>query len=128
MAERMAMTTQPATRLGVPQPRLDTSTSYPNLGSIDDIRGEIDDALKDAREFYIQDPDQVMQSISGHVARLIEISQQIRRIESGVRHLKAIRTDEVDQTVKDLLNLFQIHSRLLESRKLDYQITAGMGA
>jgi hypothetical protein len=110
-------------RQGIAPQGLDTSTKYKNIGSIDDVRGEIDDAHNDMRGFYLQDPDEVMRAVSGHLARLAEISKEIRRIEISARQWKAIRTNEVDPTMKDLMEQFQIHSRLQSVREMDFRVS-----
>lgn len=110
-------------RQGVTPQGLDTSKKYPNIGSIDDVRQEIDDAFGDIRLFYQQEPDEVMRLVSGHLARLAEISKEIRRIESTARQWKPIRTNELDPTVDELWRQFQIASRLLTVRELDFKVS-----
>lgn len=112
-------------RQGVAAPGLDTTQKYPRIGSIDDIRQEVDDAHADMRNFYQQEPDEVMRLVSGHLARLVEISKEIRRIEGTVRQLKAIRTNEIDPAMQALFQQFQIHSRLESVRETDFKV-AGM--
>lgn len=113
----------PPPRQGVPAAGMDTTTKYGLAGSIDDIRGEIDDAFDDMRQYYMQEPDEVMRSVSGHLARLAEVAKEVRRLENGVRQLKAVRTNEIEPTMKDLWEQYQIASRLLESRKIDFAIS-----
>lgn len=114
----------PPPRQGVVPTAIDTTHRYARIGSIDEVRSEIDDAFTDMRDFYISEPDEVMRKVSGHLARLAEISKEIRRVENGpARQLKAIRTNEIDPTMKDLWEQYQIASRLLESRKIDFAIS-----
>ena len=123
MGDKIEMRSAP--RQGVAAPSLDTTTKYPNIGSIDDIRQEVDDAHGDMRNFYQQEPDEVMRLVSGHLARLAEISKEIRRIEGTVRQLKSIRTNEIDPAMQSLFQQFQIHSRLESVRETDFRV-AGM--
>lgn len=126
IAMRGAAAAAPSTpRQGVAAPGLDTTTKYPNIGSIDDIRQEVDDAHADMRGFYNQEPDEVMRLVSGHLARLVEISKEIRRIEGTVRQLKTVRTNEIDPAMQALFQQFQIHSRLESVRETDFRV-AGM--
>lgn len=130
MGEKIAMrvptpSAAPAARQGVAPQALDTTHQYPRIGSIDDIRQEVDDAHNDMRKFYQQEPDEVMRLVSGHLARLVEISKEIRRIEGTARHLKAIRTNEIDPAMQALFQQFQIHSRLESVRETDFRV-AGM--
>ena len=131
MSEKLAMrpggSDEQAQRQGVTPAGLDTTTKYANIGSIDDVRGEIDDAYEDMRRFYEQEPDEVMRLVSGHLARLTEISKEIRRIEMTVRQWKAIRTNEIDPAVDALFQQFQIHSRLQSVREMDWKV-AGMNS
>jgi len=130
MGEKIAMRGGPGApatppRQGVPAPGIDTTHKYPNIGSIDDVRQEVDDAHGDMRNFYQQEPDEVMRLVSGHLARLAEISKEIRRIEGVARQLKPIRTNEIDPTMQALFQQFQIHSRLESVRETDFKV-AGM--
>lgn len=113
-------------RQGVaPQP-IDTSAQLPHgLGSIDAIREEVNDAYEDMRQFYADEPDDVMRKVSGHLARLGEIRKDIVRIEGATRQLKPIRTGEVEPAIEDLWKQYQIASRLLEVRKMDLQVMGG---
>lgn len=127
MSEKLEMraTTQGTTRQGVPAQPVDTTHRYPAVGSIDDVRSEIDDAWGDIREFYQEEPDDVMRMCSGHMARLGEISKDIRRIESSAPALKRLRAQELEHTIDELWKQYQIASRLQSVREMDWKMTAG---
>lgn len=134
MGEKIAMRSsegQPVAspRQGVPPPAAAASTSqkFPRIGSIDDVRVEMDHAITDARQYYQWEPDEVMRSVSGHLARLVEISQEIRRIEGSARQWKPVRTNEIDPLMKDLWDQFQIHSRLQSVREMDFRVSGMNG-
>jgi chaperonin cofactor prefoldin len=92
------------------------------LGSIEDVRKEIDDAMADMRAFHRAEPDLVMQAVSAHSARLIEISIQVQRIEVVQRHWKPVR-EEADRVLAELRNQFQIASRLFAMRQADWEMS-----
>jgi hypothetical protein len=114
-------------REGVAPPALDTSTKFGSIGSIDDVRSEIDDAHEDMREFYLNEPDEVMRKVSGHLARMTELSKEIRRIEGSARMWKSVRTAEIDPTIDALFQQFQIHSRLQSVREMDFRVSGMNG-
>lgn len=92
------------------------------LGSIADIRSEIDDALADMRVFHRAEPDEVMRSVSGHSARMIEISIHISRIEAIRREWKPVR-EEADRVITELKNQFQVASRVFAMRQQDWEMS-----
>lgn len=94
------------------------------LGSVNSVRAEIDDALADMREFHRSEPDQVMQAVSGHSARLVEIVIQISRIEVQQRQWKPIR-EEAERVISALKDQFQIASRAMFVRDLDFKMAGG---
>lgn len=94
------------------------------LGSVNSVRIEIDDALADMREFHRSEPDQVMQAVSAHAARLTEIVIQISRIEVQQRQWKPIR-EEAERVISALKDQFQIASRAMFVRELDFRMAGG---
>lgn len=126
MGEKLEMRATTA-RQGIVTPGLDTTQQFQNLGSIDDVRAEVDDAHHDMRRFYEMEPDEVMRLVSGHLARLAELSKEIRRIEGTHRQWKVVRTSDVDPTMRDLMEQFQIHSRLQSVRELDWKVAGSNG-
>lgn len=99
---------------------------FPGLGSIESVRGEIDDVLADMKAFGSAQPDQVMAAVSGHSARLVEIIIQISRLEVVHREWKPIRTQEAEPVLAELKHQFQVASRLITVRGLDQQLMGGM--
>ncbi|HET6914989.1 MAG TPA: hypothetical protein VFH56_02755 [Acidimicrobiales bacterium] len=92
------------------------------LGSITDVRREIDDCLADMRDFYRAEPDQVMKAVSAHSARLVEIVIRIQRIEVVRREWKPVR-EEADRVLTELKSQFQIASRVLAMRQQDWEMS-----
>jgi hypothetical protein len=87
-----------------------------------DVRREIDDCLADMRDFYRAEPDQVMQAVSAHSARLVEIVIRIQRIEVVRREWKPVR-EEADRVLTELKNQFQVASRILAMRQQDWEMS-----
>lgn len=96
--------------------------SVAGLGSIADVRKEIDDVLADMRVFHRAEPDQVMQAVSGHSARLVEIIIHIQRIEVVRREWKPVR-EEAQAVLTELKSQFQVASRLLAMRTQDWEMS-----
>jgi uncharacterized membrane-anchored protein len=105
---------------------LDTSRVFPEVGgSIDSVRGEIDDAFLDMKTFVNREPDEIMRLCGGHSARLAEIRVRIQRIEDFHRQWKPIRVREVEPTLEQLQNQFQVASRLHSVREHDWRVETG---
>lgn len=92
------------------------------LGTIQDVRREIDDCLADMRDFYRAEPDQVMQAVSAHSARLVEIVIRVQRIEVVRREWKPVR-EEADRVLTELKSQFQVASRILAMRQQDWEMS-----
>lgn len=92
------------------------------LGTIADVRREIDDCLADMRDFYRAEPDQVMRAVSAHSARLVEIVIRIQRIEVVRREWKPVR-EEADRVLTELKNQFAVASRVLAQRRDDWEMS-----
>lgn len=114
----------PKASSGVVSASVKDDRPIPGLGTIESVRGEVDDVLADMKEFYRAEPDQVMAAVSAHMARLIEISIRIGRIQVTNRHWKPVG-DEVDKVISGLREQFQVASRLITVRQLDQDITRG---
>lgn len=95
------------------------------LGSVNEVRQEIDDAFSDMRTFLNLEPDQVMRLCAGHSARLSEIRVQIQRIEDIHRQWKPVRVREIEPALEELQNQFAIASRLVTVRELDWKMETG---
>lgn len=116
-------TRQPSTRS---LPTVDTSEVDPVVGySIDEVRDEIDEMVKDIKTFLNREPDDVFRLIAGHSGRLAELRLRISRIENFKRQWQPIRTKEVELVMTELTTQFQMASRRLSSRELDYRMETG---
>lgn len=89
------------------------------LGTVQNVRTEIDDALADMKVFKNFEPDQVMAAISSHSARLVEIAVQISRIEHIRREWRPVR-EECERVVGELKNQLTIASRMHAIREFDW--------
>jgi len=108
------------------QSLLDVNAVYPEMGlSIAGVRQEIDDAFDDVKTFHQREPDEVFRMVSGHSARLAELRGRAQRIEDRAPVWKAIRTREIEPALDELNKQFQIASRLLSVRDLDYRMETG---
>lgn len=96
----------------------------PGLGSIASVRAEIDDVLADMKAFHKAEPDMVMAAVSAHSARLVEIIVQCQRIEVMRREWKPMR-EETDKVLSELKSQFQIASRLIAIRQMDFDMVRG---
>lgn len=96
----------------------------PGLGSVVSVRKELDDVLADMRVFHRAEPDQVMGAVSAHSARLVEIIVQISRIEAVRREWKSVR-EETEKVLSELKSQFQIASRQIAMRQMDFDMTRG---
>lgn len=105
--------------------RVDLDERFGELGSINDVRTEVDDAYADMKTFFQREPDEVMRLCAGHSARLSYIRVCIQRIEDVHRQWKAVRTREVEIALEQLQNQFAIASRLHSVRELDYRMEQG---
>lgn len=99
----------------------------PGLGTLADLRQEIDDAYDEMKQFVGMEPDQIMQICAGHTARLNEIRVLVIRVEDFIRPLKPVRTNEIEPTIKELQFQFQVASRLFAVRQLDWELVRGSG-
>lgn len=96
----------------------------PGLGSIQTVRAEVDDVLADMKAFHKAEPDMVMAAVSAHSARLVEIIVQCQRIEVMRREWKPMR-EEADKVLSELKSQFQIASRLIAIRQMDFDMVRG---
>lgn len=99
----------------------------PGLGSLADLRQEVDDAYDEMKGFVTMEPDQIMQICAGHTARLNEIRTLVIRVEDFIRQLKPVRQNEIEPTIKELQFQFQVASRLFAVRQLDWEMVRGSG-
>lgn len=126
----IAMTKDPAAtvsaRPAASPAGLDVNLVYPEIAmSIAQVRQEIDDAFDDIKTFHQREPDEVFRLVSGHSGRLAELRGRAQRIEDRAPVWKAIRTREIEPALDELNKQFQIASRLLSVRDLDYRMETG---
>lgn len=108
---------------------LDTSEQHPIVGgSIDSVREEVDDAFADMKTFVNREPDEIMRMAGGHSARLSELRVRIMRLEDIRREWKAVRTREIEPTLEELKNQYNIASRLFAVRQLDWAMESGQNS
>lgn len=114
----------PAPQSGMPN---FANINVPNVGSLEKLRGEIDDAYEQMNDFFGMEPDQIMQVAAGQSARLNEIRMRIQRVEDlpQFRILKQVRQNELEPTIKELQFQFQVASRLFSVRQLDWEMSRG---
>ena len=111
---------------GVPL-QVPSQVRVPGLGTLDDLRSEIDDAYDEMKQFVGMEPDQIMQICAGHTARLNELRTLVIRVEDFIRQLKPVRQNEIEPTIKELQFQFQVASRLFAVRQLDWEMVRGSG-
>lgn len=105
---------------------LDTSQVSVDVGgSIDSVRGEIDDAFKDMATFLNRQPDEIMRMCGGHSARMAELRVRIQRVEDFQRQWRSVRTREIEPLQAELGNQYQIASRLQSCLELDWKMESG---
>ena len=108
----------------LPMTELRNNVEVPGLGSITSVRKEIDDVLADMADFHRAEPDMVMAAVSAHGARLTEIIVRIQRIEVVRREWKPVR-EEAEKVAGELKSQFQIASRLIAIRQMDWEMVRG---
>lgn len=84
---------------------------------------EIDSYHQAIKGFADSEPDVVLLQCSSFLARLSEMRGECWR-RSGARFAQ-IRSREIEPLIHDLHYQFQIHSRLLTVRELDYKMSRG---
>ena len=94
-------------------------------GSIQTVRGEIDDAFADMKSFHNSEPDECMRMAGGHSARLSELRVRIMRVEDWEREWKNVRVREIEPTLEELERQWRNASRLHSVRELYCKMVAG---
>ncbi len=107
-------TSQPA------NPELDRDYGF---GSINTMRKELDDCFAHMKEFFNTEPDEVIRYVSGYSARFSEIRMLVQRYETPM--LKRFRTAEVEPCLEELRQQFQVASRRIAMRELDFRMDMG---
>lgn len=96
------------------------------LGSREQVEGELDGILLTIRDFWAQEPDQVMGHCASIGARLSELEVLLHRVETRDRQFKQIRTMQVQKISAEVDRQFRIASRLIEVRRQDIESLRGM--
>lgn len=86
---------------------------------------ELDDYYKQILLFQGMEPDQVLLVVSGISARLVAIRAEL--VRSGSQRANRLRTTEIDPLIEHLKLQFQLHSRLIAVRQLDWELSKGQG-
>lgn len=107
-----------------PLPRPD-EPALEGIGKIADAREELDEILAGAKQFAVQEPDEVMRSCSAWSARLIEMKIVIGRVEDRLPVWRRFRTKELDEAISMLQEQYKIASRLIEVRRQDWEMSKG---
>lgn len=94
-------------------------------GSVNSVRGEIDDAFADMKTFHNRQPDEIMRMAGGHSARLSELRVKIQRIEDFHRVWKSVRVREIEPALTELERQYQLGSRLHSVLELDWRMQQG---
>lgn len=101
------------------------SKEVPGLGSINSVRAELDSMFEKIRGFETSEPDETMVVCSALSARLSEIRMRIHRVESVLAYWKSVRTQEVDPAIEEVRFQYNLASRLLTQRQLDWDMSKG---
>lgn len=96
------------------------------LGGREQVEGELDAILVTIRDFWCEEPDQVMAHIAAITSRLTELEVLLHRVESRDRRYKQIRTMQVQKILDECDRQFKIASRLVEVRRQDIEALRGM--
>lgn len=96
------------------------------LGGRAQVEGELDAILVTIRDFWTQEPDQVMSHIAAITSRLTELEVLLHRVEARDRQFKQIRTMQVQKILDECDRQFKIASRLVEVRRQDIESLRGM--
>lgn len=87
------------------------------------LQHELDGYHVRLKAFQGMPPASVLLELSGIGARCTELRKDLQR--AGGRDADALRTKELDPLIAQLEFQFKIHSRLLTSNQLDWQMSGG---
>ena len=105
---------------------VDFTSVHPTIGgSIESVRGEVDDAFADMKTFHSREPDEIMRLSGGHSARLSELRVKIMRVEDVLPQWRSVRTRDIEPTLEELARQYTIASRLFSVRELDWKMEQG---
>lgn len=91
------------------------------LGTPTSVQAEVDEINDAIRDFWQQEPDEVMRACSAYSSRLTELYVQLHRVEGRDRTWRQVRTQQVVPTLEELDRQFKVHSRMVEMRKQDLE-------
>lgn len=90
-------------------------------GSIDQVRGEVRDAMAHAAVFFQLHPDEAMRLAGGYSARMGELKIRIKEIERDYPGWTAVRTDAVEPCQEEMRWQHENHSRLHTTREFEWK-------
>lgn len=99
--------------------------SMRELGTRDDLEGELDETMDQIQGFWKMEPDEVMQVCAALSARLTQLEVLLHRVESHDKEYRQIRTMQVAKILSELDRQFKIASRLVEIRRQDIALVRG---
>ena len=91
---------------------------------LNSVMAELDGYYAELQKYETMEPDEVLLSVSGLLARLTAIRAECIRSQS--QRANKLRTNEIEPLISALDQQFKIHSRIQTIRELDYKITSGM--
>ena len=91
------------------------------LGTRGHVEAELDAMAAAVRDFWSQEPDEVMRACSAYSARCTELYLHLHRIEAHERSFKQVRTQQVMPLLDELDRQWKNASRMLEVRKQDLE-------
>lgn len=104
-------------------PEIVAEFSRGELISREHVEDEIDLMLRTIREFWNMEPDQVLLAISAIGARATEVGIHLHRLERKSSTWKQLRTMQIDKILLELISQFKVHSRIVELRRQDIQLS-----
>lgn len=97
----------------------------PGLGSINEVRAEVDSIIAAMHEFSLSEPDEVASSASAHLARLLELKVRVSRIEGRYPTWKSMISKELNPTIDIMSKQWDIASRRQSIREHDWKVSMG---
>lgn len=91
---------------------------------LNSVMAELDGYYAELQNYETMEPDEVMLSVSGLLARLTAIRAECIRSQS--LRANKLRTNEIEPLISALDQQFRIHSRLVSMRELDFKVTGAM--
>lgn len=92
------------------------------LISREEVEAELDTCLRELRDCWQREPDQVLLAVSAISARLTELWVHLHRAESKQRQFKQMRTMQVTPMLTECDRQSRLHSRIIEIRRQDIEL------